>query len=568
MSLSSRNSGQVPLSERLLPLGQRIKLTVYLTLLLAVLVGASAWTMTQMTRAQVASLSQMVNASMRVRQYRTQIDQMHFASYRFIASNHESAVESVARTYEQTRTSLEQCIAEQCPGNAAVERMKTLMQHLDAFHSAFEEAVAQRRAIESARSGRYSELIQLLTSATGDVDGVTDPAVAGLLSDFQKHLMSFDYAANALWRKDIVADDLSMEFERARLELQTLGDLGLLADQTAAMSALNELAQLYRRLLQRSRGHQFLVGVVMAGDAYEMQRIAELLEDELADRIDHAQASVDGRLRTFTIGLLALLLIGSCLVFWVGRSMAASVARQIRRLSQIFSELAAGSEDPVRVKSFHNDEVGELVRAADRFREENVERHALINRYRELNEELEAKVAQRTLALTSSNEELERLANTDRLTGVCNRRALDVALTAELDRARRYESSLSLLFFDLDHFKRVNDVYGHVVGDQVLRDFVSQLRSMLRDSDILGRWGGEEFIVVCPETKAGDIINLAERIRTKIEGFKFAQAGRVTVSIGIAELSADDDVRDLIDRADQALYEAKRGGRNCCVLVN
>jgi len=566
--LSSRNSGQVPLSERLLPLGQRIKLTVYLTLLLAVLVGASAWTMTQMTRAQVASLSQMVNASMRVRQYRTQIDQMHFASYRFIASNHESAVESVARTYEQTRTSLEQCIAEQCPGNAAVERMKTLMQHLDAFHSAFEEAVAQRRAIESARSGRYSELIQLLTSATGDVDGVTDPAVAGLLSDFQKHLMSFDYAANALWRKDIVADDLSMEFERARLELQTLGDLGLLADQTAAMSALNELAQLYRRLLQRSRGHQFLIGVVMAGDAYEMQRIAELLEDELADRIDHAQASVDGRLRTFTIGLLALLLIGSCLVFWVGRSMAASVARQIRRLSQIFSELAAGSEDPVRVKSFHNDEVGELVRAADRFREENVERHALINRYRELNEELEAKVAQRTLALTSSNEELERLANTDRLTGVCNRRALDVALTAELDRARRYESSLSLLFFDLDHFKRVNDVYGHVVGDQVLRDFVSQLRSMLRDSDILGRWGGEEFIVVCPETKAGDIINLAERIRTKIEGFKFAQAGRVTVSIGIAELSADDDVRDLIDRADQALYEAKRGGRNCCVLVN
>jgi diguanylate cyclase (GGDEF)-like protein len=558
----------VPLSVRLLPLGHRIKLTVYLTVLLAVLVGATAWSMTQITRGRVESLSQMVDASMRVRHYRTQIDQMQFASYRFIASNHESAVESVARTYEQTRASLKECIAEQCPGNAAVQRMNTLVQHLDAFHSAFEEAVAQRQAIETVRVGRFTELIETLTSMTGQVGAVTDPATSRLLSGFQKNLMNFEHAADTLWREDVISDDLSVEFEQARSALQALGEFDLLADQASAMGALDELSQLYRVLLQRSRGHQFLVGVVMAGDAYEMQKIAELLEDELAERIERTQASVDDRLRAFTIGLLALLLIGSCLVFWVGRSMSASVGRQIRRLSRIFSELAAGSEDPVRFESFHNDEVGELVRAAERFREENVERHALINRYRELNEELESKVAQRTLALTSSNEELERLANTDRLTGVCNRRALDVVLTAELDRARRYESSLSLLFFDLDHFKRVNDLYGHVVGDQVLRDFVSQLRDMLRDSDILGRWGGEEFIVVCPETKAGDIINLAERIRTKIEGFKFAQAGKVTVSIGIAELAADDHIRDLIDRADQALYEAKRSGRNCCVLLN
>ncbi len=566
--MSSHKSNRVPLTVRWLPLSQRIKLTVYLTVVLALLVGASAWTMTQMTRTQVGSLSQMVHASTRVRHYRTQIDQMQFASYRFIASNHESAVESVRRTYEETRESLKECIEEQCPGSAATERMEALMQHLEAFYSAFTEAVAQRTAIESARSGRFRELMQTLTSMTSQVDSFSDPAAAKLISDFRRRLVIFDHAADALWRKDIISDELNMEFEQARSDLQALGGLGLIADGLAAENALNELMQLYRQLLQRSRGHQFLVGVVMAGDAHEMQKIAELLEDELAAKINLTQASVDQRLRVFTIGLLALLLIGSALVFLVGRSMAATVSLQIRQLSRIFSELAAGSEDPVRFKSFHNDEVGELARAADRFREENIERHALINRYRALNEELEAKVTQRTLALRSSNEELEYLANTDRLTGVCNRRALDVALATELDRARRYESSLSLLFFDLDHFKRVNDVHGHVVGDRVLRDFVSQVRAMLRDTDILGRWGGEEFIVVCPETKAGDIMHLAERIRTKIEGFKFAGAGSVTVSIGIAELSANDDVRDLIDRADQALYEAKRGGRNCCVLVN
>jgi diguanylate cyclase (GGDEF)-like protein len=334
-----------------------------------------------------------------------------------------------------------------------------------------------------------------------------------------------------------------------------------------AKSALNDLARLYRQLLQRSRGHQFLVNVVMAGDAHEMQRIAELLEDDLNSHIETAQAAIYKHLRIFTIALIGMLLIGSAVIYFVGRVMANSVGRQINRLSRIFSELAAGSETPIRFTSLHNDEVGELVRAAERFREENVERHALIDRYRKLNEELEAKVDQRTLALRSSNEELELLANTDRLTGASNRRALDVALTAELDRSRRYESDLSLLFLDLDHFKEVNDRYGHGVGDQVLREFVGELRHLLRDSDILGRWGGEEFIVICPETSASDVLHLADRIRARIAEVDFSEVGTITVSIGVAELTAEDNAQDLIDRADQALYEAKKAGRNRCVLA-
>lgn len=566
--MSSRKSGGSPLAVRLFPLRQRITITVYITVLLALLVGIGAWTTTQMTRAQVASLRQMVEASARVRQYRTQIDQMQFASYRFIASNHDSAVDRVTRTYEMTQKSLRDCIEEDCSGNPAMDRIEALQDHLEAFYLAFEDAVEQRRAIETIRAGRFSEVMQTLNAATSNIALSAAPSNAQTISAFQGHLRSFDSAADALLRNDSVPSDLIDQFEEALTDFQSMENRGLIVDLAVAENALDELVDLYRQLLQRSRGHQFLVNVVMAGEAHEMQMIAGLLEDEFSASIEQAQISVDDRLHTFAIWLLALLLLGSALVFIVGRSMAKSVSLQIHKLSKIFSELAAGSEAPIRFTSLHNDEVGELVRAAERFREENVKQRTLIDRYRLLNEELEAKVAQRTKTLRSSNEELEHLANTDRLTGAFNRRALDVALTAELDRCRRYGSSLSLLFLDLDHFKHVNDEHGHVAGDQVLQTFVEELRALFRDTDILGRWGGEEFIVVCPDAGATDVLQLAERIRARIERYNFSEVGRVTVSVGIAELRPEDNIQDLIDRADQAMYEAKKNGRNCCVVAS
>lgn len=172
--------------------------------------------------------------------------------------------------------------------------------------------------------------------------------------------------------------------------------------------------------------------------------------------------------------------------------------------------------------------------------------------------------------LTTLNRTLEHMAHTDYLTGLMNRRALLECAEIEIERSRRYGKPPSVLMLDIDHFKDINDRFGHVVGDAALRQFAGVLRSTFRTVDLLGRWGGEEFVVFMPETPLAGALDVAERIRHAIENTKVA-AGvdtplRLTVSIGVASLLPTDDVDTVIARADSALYRAKNAGRNsvCC----
>ncbi len=163
----------------------------------------------------------------------------------------------------------------------------------------------------------------------------------------------------------------------------------------------------------------------------------------------------------------------------------------------------------------------------------------------------------------------EQLASTDSLTDTLNRRALMVRLTEEVERASRYEHELVLLMIDLDHFKDVNDTYGHLVGDDVLREFACLLISEVRAVDIVARYGGEEFVIVLPETAIEGGTAFAERVRERVAGTVFcaAEGGegvRTTISVGIAVYPADNlaSADDLIARADEALYRAKAAGRD------
>jgi two-component system cell cycle response regulator len=164
---------------------------------------------------------------------------------------------------------------------------------------------------------------------------------------------------------------------------------------------------------------------------------------------------------------------------------------------------------------------------------------------------------------------LEQLASTDDLTGLLNRRALMERLTAEVDRAARYEHELVLLMIDLDHFKQVNDTYGHLVGDHVLREVAFLLLSEVRTVDIVARYGGEEFVVVLPEQGMDGGTVFAERVRERLAGTAFS-AGivdggvRMTISVGIATSPSDNipSADELIARADEALYRAKAAGRD------
>jgi diguanylate cyclase (GGDEF)-like protein len=168
--------------------------------------------------------------------------------------------------------------------------------------------------------------------------------------------------------------------------------------------------------------------------------------------------------------------------------------------------------------------------------------------------------------LNLAEQQMRHLATTDGLTGVLNRRYFFERGENELQRAIRYGHPLSMLIFDIDHFKQVNDGFGHQAGDEVLCQLADITVNTIRSTDLLGRYGGEEFILMLPEAGFDSAWRVAERLRQKIEthNFKYDQEKiKITISVGLSSLeSPDTDLEDLISRADRSLYAAKDAGRN------
>ena len=163
------------------------------------------------------------------------------------------------------------------------------------------------------------------------------------------------------------------------------------------------------------------------------------------------------------------------------------------------------------------------------------------------------------------HEEIYRMTIVDGLTQIHNKRYLFEALDKELIRARRYDRQLSLLIFDIDYFKNINDQYGHLAGDHVLRELARIVQERIRRDEVFARYGGEEFVIALPETSLQGAVTLAENLRARVETHGFSFQGEripVTISIGCAVLGEEKTAADLIQLADDKLYEAKRGGRN------
>jgi diguanylate cyclase (GGDEF)-like protein len=172
------------------------------------------------------------------------------------------------------------------------------------------------------------------------------------------------------------------------------------------------------------------------------------------------------------------------------------------------------------------------------------------------------------------NDELERLASRDPLTGSFNRRAFYAQFEKAFYESREHDTELSCLMVDIDHFKRINDQFGHAVGDQAIQAVASCLSVELRLTDTLGRYGGEEFCLMFPRTRLGEAANLAERLRIRVEaeaGDRVRMASRLVITVSCGVSSTAFGARtplELIDQADKALYAAKEGGRNCIMALD
>jgi len=185
-----------------------------------------------------------------------------------------------------------------------------------------------------------------------------------------------------------------------------------------------------------------------------------------------------------------------------------------------------------------------------------------IDKLMAINTELEKEVKNKFAQL----KKIEKQAYYDNLTKIFNRNKFNELLDRAIDRAKRYKTHLSFAIFDIDHFKYVNDKYGHLVGDKVLVEFSSIIYNNIRKSDIFARWGGEEFVLLMPQTDILNAKKVSEKIRLLIENNNFEIVGKVRCSIGISEYKENMSIEELINSSDEALYYAKENGRNQTVL--
>lgn len=171
------------------------------------------------------------------------------------------------------------------------------------------------------------------------------------------------------------------------------------------------------------------------------------------------------------------------------------------------------------------------------------------------------------LLLEQKNVELKILSSTDKLTGIWNRQKIDIELEKEIQRSTRYKNKFSVIMFDIDWFKKINDTHGHQAGDSVLKEISLLLKNNTRPMDVLGRWGGEEFMILCPETDLKNAQILGNRICSSVAKHQFTINTQVTISVGVTEFLTQEKPDDLIKRVDDNLYTAKHQGKNIVVAV-
>lgn len=278
--------------------------------------------------------------------------------------------------------------------------------------------------------------------------------------------------------------------------------------------------------------------------AAEMRVLSEIIQNSVDDQVNSQEMLANCQARLSQHWPEAAIRITTC--------EHQLQSRPFFMTRQVYRARAQGSEEQVEIEIFRPERDNDHTRAFS-----NEERQLLDAVAQQMKDALRRRRVQ---------EQLVHAARFDRLTGLSNRLHFDEQLEHTVSLFKRYQTPAALLMLDVDHFKQINDRFGHATGDRALVEVADRLRQGLRDTDIPARWGGEEFAVILPDTDLSGARVSGERLRRQIAQTPFPQVGTVTISVGVARLEPNDNVDSLLKRADDALYQAKHNGRNQVVL--
>ncbi|AKZ62845.1 diguanylate cyclase [Herbaspirillum hiltneri N3] len=428
------------------------------------------------------------------------------------------------------------------------------------------------REITEAVDGMV-DLIPMLVSSVADLssiairsdpevlDGLTGMRVAASLREYAGQVGSKFTAPVIMQRPLTKSEVIEIGKLYGRIEqLRTLLDIQMRAykDNAAFRTALSDLDTQYF-----GQGFPFLDGLLQTGllsGSYgvstaelaaryvpPMASILRLRDVILVDLIREAEIR-HRQAFNLLVGAITMTLFAFVFFFMLLYLVRQRVLRPVLKATQLVVGLAEGNHDAPIPQARHKDEIGDMLRALQVLKERSLERISLAG-------ERETLIGQ-----------LQLSSNTDFLTGVLNRRAFFAQSEQQLAIAQRYGRNLALVLLDIDHFKRLNDSYGHLAGDNVLRNAVQKIAQLLRKVDVFARYGGEEFIILLPEADLGQGVAVAEKLRAMLAAQAFAlddgRELRITASFGVSALVTEEDLDQLIRQADEALYAAKHKGRN------
>lgn len=424
------------------------------------------------------------------------------------------------------------------------------------FPAIFEDLVAMVTTLAAPGTGLQGQL-KARQAALGEL-AAESPEARTLHREMA--LLEQEYWLNR--QRPAMQSAMNMGFQLGKA---LAADPRLSADKkAAARELLKEYGETARKILDldvaiRSKLNDLALQARAADPISEdLKTLATADVEQATERIRRAGIVADVTFIGMTLTALGLAMV-------IARLVHSSISRRIVELTRSAEALRQGDMS-ARAQVAGEDEIGALA----------VSFNHMADRITDLVGNLEAKVGARTAELTAARDELqaavaaldeknqtlEVLSRTDRLTGIGNRRRLEEALQAEVLRARRYAKPFSVIMADVDRFKSVNDIFGHQAGDRVLAEVAAMLDKGARETDVVGRWGGEEFLLLCPETSLGVGAALAERLRQNFAEHIFPEVGQITVSFGLTCFQTDDSAQTLLLRADEALYKAKESGRN------